>query len=76
MVQRIGQPPAAIGGNLGGGHGGTLDGAQGRPDLLRVALVAYAAHLSQRARVRTARELTPWGLAGRIAQVQRWQQGR
>ncbi len=75
MVQRIGQPPATIAGIHGGGLGSALDGAQGRPDLLRVALVAYAAHLSQRARGRTARELTPWGLAGRIAQVQRWPQG-
>jgi len=76
VVQRIGQPPATIAEIHRGDIGGTLDGTQGRPDLLRVALVAYAAHLSQRARVRTPRELTPWGLAGRIAQVQRWPQGR
>jgi len=67
-MQRTGQTPTTAGLI----HGGTHDGAQGRPDLLRVALVAYAAHLSQRARVRVARELTPWGIAGRIAQVQRW----
>jgi hypothetical protein len=48
-------------------------GPAARPDLLRVALAAYAAHLQQRARVTIPRAMTPWGLSARIAQVQRLQ---
>ena len=48
-----------------------VGGLAGRPDLLRVALAAYATHLQQRARVRTARGITPWGLSARIAQIRR-----
>lgn len=50
-----------------------VGGLAGRPDLLRVALAAYAAHLQKRARVRIPRETTAWGLSARIAQVQRLQ---
>ena len=48
-----------------------VGGVAGRPDLLRVALAAYAAHLHKRARVRIPRQTTPWGISARIAQVQR-----
>jgi len=48
-----------------------VGGLAGRPDLLRVALAAYAAHLQKRARVRVPRGLTPWALAARIGSVQR-----
>ena len=48
-----------------------VGGLAGRPDLLRVALAAYAAHLQQRARVRIPRSITPWGLSARIAQIGR-----
>ena len=48
-----------------------VGGLAGRPDLLRVALAAYAAHFQQRARVRIPRGITPWGLSARIAQIQR-----
>lgn len=68
MAEPYGHGPSTI----GAGHGG----AQGRPDLLRVALVAYAAHLNQRALVRIPRGMTAWGLAGRLAQVDRWPRSR
>ena len=48
-----------------------VGGVAGRPDLLRVALAAYAAHLSKRARVRTPRASTAWGISARLAQVNR-----
>ncbi|HEY2773715.1 MAG TPA: hypothetical protein VGK20_06660 [Candidatus Binatia bacterium] len=48
-----------------------VGGLGGRPDLLRVALAAYAAHMQQRARVRIPRAQTPWGLSARIASIQR-----
>jgi hypothetical protein len=48
-----------------------VGGVAGRPDLLRVALAAYAAHLEKRARVRIPRSSTPWGLSGRIANIRR-----
>ena len=50
-----------------------VGGLAGRPDLLRVALAAYAAHLQKRARVRIPRGTTTWGISARIAQVQRLQ---
>ena len=48
-----------------------VGGVAGRPDLLRVALAAYAAHLEKHARVRIPRGLTPWSLSARIAAIQR-----
>jgi hypothetical protein len=48
-----------------------VGGVSGRPDLLRVALAAYAAHLQKRARVRIPRGLTPWSLSARLTAVQR-----
>jgi hypothetical protein len=48
-----------------------VGGVAGRPDLLRVALAAYAAHLQKRARVRIPRGLTAWSLSARLASVQR-----
>jgi hypothetical protein len=48
-----------------------VGGVAGRPDLLRVALAAYAAHLQKRARVRIPRGLTAWSLSARAASVQR-----
>ena len=50
-----------------------VGGPAGRPDLVRVALAAYAAHLEKRARVRIPRGLTPWSLAARIGSVLRLQ---
>jgi hypothetical protein len=50
-----------------------VGGLAGRPDLLRVALAAYAAHLQQRARVRIPRGMTPWALSARLSSVQRLQ---
>lgn len=48
-----------------------VGGLSGRPDLLRVALAAYAAHLQQRARVRIPRGTTSWGLSARLTQIRR-----
>jgi len=52
---------------------GRVGGPAGRPDLLRVALAAYGAHLHKRAGVRVPRQLSNWGMAARIASVQRLQ---
>lgn len=50
-----------------------VGGLAGRPDLLRVAMAAYAAHLQQRARVRIPKQMTPWALSARLGNVQRLQ---
>jgi hypothetical protein len=48
--------------------GRTID----RPDLLRVALAAWAAHLAYRARVRIPGAMTPWGRSARMANLRQF----
>ncbi len=42
------------------------------PELLRVALAAWAAHLAKRARVRVPGAATPWGRSARIANLRQF----
>ena len=48
--------------------GGTID----RPDLLRVALAAWAVHRAKRARVRIPGAATPWGRSARMANLRQF----
>jgi hypothetical protein len=52
--------------------GGTIDGADAAPDLLRVALAAWAAHVDQHSRGRIPGAATPWGRSARIAGLRRF----
>jgi hypothetical protein len=43
-----------------------------KPDLLRVALAAWALHLAKRARVRIPSAPTPWGRSARMANLRQF----
>jgi hypothetical protein len=53
--------------------GGPIDKPEATPDLLRVALAAYAAHLDSHAHARAAAATTPWGRSARIANLRRFE---